>query len=149
MMKFYIISLFSSIRCPPGHYCKLKTETQFQYPCPDGTFNTQWGIERENQCSNCNAGYTCTGGDSSGDKFCPHGHYCLGGKSQCPTGEGTGTGNISPCKCPAGKFTEHEGATRKFIDIAWIVHSLSYIAHKICTHSKKSDQQLLNVLIVV
>ena len=108
--------MFFSLRCPPGHYCELKTETQFEHPCPDGTYNNQWGKEREDQCCECNAGYTCTGGDPRGDKLCPFGHYCLRGKTQCPSGEGTGTGNISPCKCPAGYFTEQQGATRKSPD---------------------------------
>ena len=92
----------------------MKTETQFEYPCPDGTYNINWGLEREDQCVKCNAGYTCTGGDPSGDNLCPLGHYCLRGDTQCPGGQGTGAGNISPCKCPGGTFTEREGTTRKF-----------------------------------
>ena len=103
-----------SLRCPPGHYCEADTKTQYQSPCPDGTFYVGWGLEREEQCTPCQAGYTCTGGDPTGDELCPHGHYCLVKDTQCPTGTGIGVNNISPCKCPAGKFTEERGATRTF-----------------------------------
>lgn len=113
MFDNLIVLIDFRLRCPPGHYCVARTQTQFQYPCPDGEFSTKWGLENRNLCVECNAGYTCTGGDPSGDKLCPLGHYCLRGKALCPVGQGTGTGNISPCKCPAGKFTEERGATRE------------------------------------
>ena len=42
--------------CPPGYYCPEGTETHAQYPCPNGTYNDQWGITAEWECKNCTQG---------------------------------------------------------------------------------------------
>ncbi len=101
----------TSLRCPQGHYCPLGTTTQFEFPCPDGTYSTVFGLERENQCLSCPPGRHCSGGDAIGGQLCPRGNYCpdgSGGPTPCPGGTYTeviGSHELSLCEqCPAGFY---------------------------------------------
>ena len=100
-----------SLQCPQGHYCPEGTETEFEYPCPDGTYSTTFGLERSDQCLPCPEGRYCRGGDGIGGQICTRGHYCPIGVSQpvaCPPGmftEETGSIDVFSCKmCPAGYY---------------------------------------------
>lgn len=89
-----------SLKCPPGHFCPQGTKTAEQNPCPDTKYGTELGFERSDQCKDCKAGYTCKGGDPTGDTLCPAGHYCPAGQNEI--------------KCAAGTYTEEQGATSRF-----------------------------------
>ena len=93
----------SNLRCPPGHYCLAGTSTQFENPCPDGTYSTNLGNEKREQCQSCEPGYYCQGGEGVGNKLCPSGHYCP-----------ANTTAATQHPCPAGYYTEERGATSKF-----------------------------------
>ncbi|KAH3750587.1 hypothetical protein DPMN_185114 [Dreissena polymorpha] len=47
--------------CAQGHYCPEMTTAPDQYPCPAGTFTTSSSLSDASQCTNCTAGYYCTG----------------------------------------------------------------------------------------
>ena len=101
----------TELQCPMGHYCPSGTATQFEHPCPDGTYTTKFGLERSDQCLMCKAGRYCNGGDGIGGQVCPSGHYCpesSGNPIPCPNAtytEATGSEDLSYCKlCPAGYF---------------------------------------------
>lgn len=87
------------LKCPPGHWCEEGTRSQFEHPCPAGTFNKEIGLERQDQCLDCLPGYYCPAGDQYGDQLCPGGHYCP---------FKTGAANTNPCS--AGTYTEEQGA---------------------------------------
>ena len=93
------VSYLCRLKCPPGHWCTEGTRTQFEHPCPAGTFNKETGLEREDQCMDCLPGYYCPAGDQYGDRLCPAGHYCL---------YKTGGPNDHPCD--AGTYTEEQGS---------------------------------------
>lgn len=46
--------------CPIGFYCPNGTQTARQYPCNDGTYSNQTGLEAFEQCLPCPEGYYCT-----------------------------------------------------------------------------------------
>ena len=112
-----------SVKCPPGHYCLDGTKHAFQHPCPNGKFSRNIGNERADQCEFCNPGYYCMGGDTTGDKLCPAGHYCI-----------QGTPDPKKYPCDAGMYTEERGATCKhFIIYLFICLFLSlFICLFIC-----------------
>lgn len=91
-----------TLKCPKGHYCPISTKTNFEYPCPDGKFNNQLGLERPEQCKHCLPGRYCSGGDPTGDTLCPKGHYCL-----------AGTTSAKQYPCLDGFYTNKEGAESK------------------------------------
>ena len=93
-----------SVKCPPGHFCPASTKTASEHPCPDGTYNTEIGIESEPQCKDCLPGYYCVGGDATGDSLCPAGHFCT-----------AKTTSATQHPCPAGYYTEERGATSKLL----------------------------------
>lgn len=94
--------LLCRLTCPAGHYCTEGTKTQYQHPCPAGKYSRELGLEREDQCIQCNIGYYCPKGDGYGDRLCPAGYFC---------GHGVGDYKVHPC--PAGKFQEEQGSRCK------------------------------------
>ena len=48
--------------CPPGHYCPAGTRVAEQFPCPNTTYNLEFGKSREDQCLNCTQGHFCEKG---------------------------------------------------------------------------------------
>ena len=112
-----------SLKCPPGHYCPQGTKTAEQNPCPDTKFGTELGFERSDQCKDCKAGYTCKGGDPTGDTLCPAGHYCPAGQNEI--------------KCAAGTYTEEQGATSRFLR-----KFVSYIVVYFCKENNSYQQML-------
>ena len=101
----------ASLTCSHGHYCPSGTATRFEFPCPDGTYSTVFGLERANQCLNCPSGRYCSGGDAIGGQLCPRGNYCPHNSTEpipCPGGtytEAIGSHELSLCnQCPAGFY---------------------------------------------
>ena len=89
-----------SNKCPQGHFCIESTPSKYQYPCPGGTWSNKLGLQSQDGCLECKAGYYCNGGDSNGDNLCPGGHYCP-----------QGTTFSTQYKCPDGTYTEEQGST--------------------------------------
>ena len=61
-------------RCPPGYYCPIKTRFATEYPCPNRTYNPDYGLFNASQC-----------------KVCTQGHFCE-------------KGTVSPYECPIGMW---------------------------------------------
>ncbi|CBY39199.1 unnamed protein product, partial [Oikopleura dioica] len=94
------------ITCPPGSACN----NGITYECPANQFSLGNG---SSQCSPCNNGYECFGGDDVKD--CPAGQYCTSaGPLDCPAGTYNNyktAGSLEDCiACPAGFVCPEEGA---------------------------------------
>jgi hypothetical protein len=117
----YCVRRISADPCPPGYYCPPKTGADLRL-CPAGTYNPDYGIYEEDQCTQCDPGKYCQypGQDNvTGD--CAAGYYCKSGvDTDQPSGSHTGEGGICPigsyCPpgtavplgCPAGRYTNVE-----------------------------------------
>ncbi len=94
--------------CKPGYYCPQGTE--YEIPCPVGTFSGSPGNAQLSQCNNCTAGYYCPQlGMTAAVFVCLQGYYCPSGSSkndsvECPRGSYCPTGSGAPTPCPAGMF---------------------------------------------
>ena len=86
--------------CTPGHYCPVGSTNGDLYPCPPGTYSPHGNLVAENQCTQCDAGYYCTGGKPEPDALCPPGYICPAGSEDF---------NRSPCR--AGTFQPDYGRT--------------------------------------
>ena len=60
--------------CPPGHYCPAGTRVAEQFPCPNGTYNPEFGKSSVDQCLNCTQGHFCEKGTVQ-PVPCPIGTY--------------------------------------------------------------------------
>ena len=67
--------------CPPGFYCPEGTRVAEQFPCPNRTYNPEFGRWRQDQCLNCTQGHFCEKG-SVQPSPCPIGGYGHGHKVQ-------------------------------------------------------------------
>jgi hypothetical protein len=121
--------------CPKGYYCPIGSKKPILCPanmycaaqvaagtyCPDGTYNTESGLEEPAQCrpcpggkycqlgtivGQCDAGYNCDSGAADAQdplKECPINHYCEAGTSvpvRCESGTiRTTTKGTSPADC--------------------------------------------------
>ncbi|EDO39339.1 predicted protein, partial [Nematostella vectensis] len=107
--------------CPPGYYCLKGTREATQYPCPNGTYNDQWGRVQMSECLACPGGKACTGvGLKYWTGVCRAGHYCKGGSTTptpddgvtgnvCPIGKHCPTGSSEPKDCAPGTFSNTTG----------------------------------------
>lgn len=71
--------------------------------CPDGTYNSNVGLEEQSQCVPCKTGHYCQGGKDQGE--CQKGFFCYTG-SASPTPDDTDddTKNYSNGPCPLGHY---------------------------------------------
>ena len=91
----------NSLLCPRGHYCSGKTGDYKNSPCPAGKFLEGLGAVSSAECLDCPAGRSCAAGTADPQCqgcSCPKGHYCP-------------RAITAPVACPAGTFTEEDGAT--------------------------------------
>ena len=73
-------------------------------PCPDGTYSTIAGLQREDNCKPCPAGSYCTGGTITGD--CLAGYYCVS-KNKVENPDGTDADpNVVGGLCPIGHYCQ-------------------------------------------
>ena len=96
--------------CPTGYYCPVGTNYSSEYPCPNGTFNSQTTKEQVSDCVSCTQGKYCgSEGLSAVSGDCDPGYYCIGGAADSNPTDGT-TGNVCPAGsyCPAGSFEPEE-----------------------------------------
>ena len=86
--------------CPRGHYCPAGTSALKEHPCPGGTNYPDLGAVTDTECLSCPQGRICAAGTYDPmctACICPRGHYC-------PLNSSIAT------PCPAGTYTEEEGA---------------------------------------
>ena len=114
--KYGPVLSYRSYSCPKGYYCPNKTETEFQYPCPVGTYNDELKRKSITDCKQCQPGYACTKiGLDKPDKPCNAGYICRGGSdspspegadlnTKCPPGHYCPKGSLSPMPCPQGTY---------------------------------------------
>lgn len=78
-----------SMDCSPGYACPAGTSPATMTPCPAGTYSASYNLEATSDCSECDAGYFCSGGETAPSGSCLQGRYCPGGDSigtACPAG---------------------------------------------------------------
>ena len=74
--------------CPIGYFCPNGTEYSTQFGCPAGTYNPYTMLEKEEDCTQCDAGKYCSGTGKStvtGKLITTNSllHWCSGTKSLC------------------------------------------------------------------
>lgn len=105
----------SSTTCPLGHYCPAGTQTP--QTCPPGTFASTTGLQAENNCQPCSAGYYCpSAGQDEATALCGEGFYCSIGATvaepgnpegnSCPQGHYCPEGSPAPIPCDDGFFQD-------------------------------------------
>jgi hypothetical protein len=76
-------------KCPKGYYCPESTSSEFQYPCPAGTYNDHFGATSDDECVNAPPGYYQSGTaaiEITSANLCTAGYYCeLGSTTATPT----------------------------------------------------------------
>lgn len=120
------------IICSPGHYCPGAPVTgnmsnpytignydgeysvsPDQYDCPPGTYSPESGLKSADECTVCDQGKYCVGGQTAPDGDCASGHYCPYGTKKanqypCPSGTyNPNTNSISEddcTPCPKGSY---------------------------------------------
>ena len=76
-------------------------------PCPAGTYNDQFGIERKMDCTICPKGHWCDGTDT------------VPGTAAAPApGDSYPRGTIEPIACPPGSYNPSEGMECPDLDLA-------------------------------
>ena len=110
------------MNCPKGYYCPIGSVEPTRCPatmfcianvaagtfCPDGTYNTQDGLEESGQCRPCPVGKFCISGQVQGS--CNSGFWCNSGAKSatdatkpCPTNHYCEAGTSAPVRCEGGK----------------------------------------------
>lgn len=95
---------YTQYPCPGGYFCPNGTKWSTQYGCPTGSYNPYTKLEREEQCTKCDAGKYCA---SVGQKVvtgpCDAGFWCIKGSStKTPLDGVTGSACITGHFCPQG-----------------------------------------------
>ncbi|KAM8989363.1 uncharacterized protein PRD47_016786 [Ara ararauna] len=110
-----------AVECAAGYYCLPGTKAANQYPCPEGTYSNQTGLENPRKCKPCPGGMFCaSAGLSSPSGPCLPGYYCTSearvpnpvhdeAGSLCPAGHYCPPGSSKPEPCPAGTFLPQAG----------------------------------------
>jgi len=113
----------STITCPDGHYCPIKSIVPT--PCSPGTFNVNTASTSSGACTSCPINLYCDEygmTDSNSQKVCAGGYLCTGGavspypietaergtglknNRKCPVGYKCAQGDTTPTGCSAGEF---------------------------------------------
>nr|XP_047130962.1 uncharacterized protein LOC100202447 isoform X1 [Hydra vulgaris] len=120
----------SPMLCPAGHFCPRNTKYKYDFPCPKGTFSSNKGNARIEQCLACIGGNYCAfPGISTPTGQCKEGFYCYTGSQEaqpinhilatdwnfnfyndiCPKGYFCPNGTSTPTPCPRGYFSGDVG----------------------------------------
>ena len=117
------VVLYNTSSCPTGHYCQENTTTQYEFPCPTGTFNNMTEKSQLSDCQPCLGGKYCSQtGLSEPEGDCDAGYYCTTGSNSrtptmgsdaniCPEGFYCPVGSATPTSCPQGTFNPSTGRT--------------------------------------
>lgn len=101
------------IPCAPGHFCPIGTEYADQFECLPGTWTDKTFLTAASECTICERGNYCVGGQSSISGICSPGYYCpeksyTADQIPCPSGFYSPTEGLfsaSQClECPEGSF---------------------------------------------
>lgn len=106
-------------KCRKGHYCPKGDVNPYPVPCPNGTFNAEYGLKQVSECQQCTPGMYCIPeGLSSPAGDCPGGYYCPLGTAApesfpCPIGfyrNGSAKESFQDCaECISGYYCDREG----------------------------------------
>ena len=92
-------------KCRKGYYCPRGDVNRYPVPCPNGTFNEEYGLKQVSECQACTPGYYCVPeGLETPAGDCPGGHYCP-----------LGTAEPTTYPCPVG-FYRNQSAAYSFQD---------------------------------
>lgn len=86
-------------KCKPGYYCEDGSWNEHAVACPLGTYYSEYGATKRNDCKECPAGFYCREGAAVPTR-CPHGYYCV-------------AGTFNPAKCPIGTYGSRYELTKK------------------------------------
>lgn len=126
---------FNSTVCPMGHYCPEGTTHPVEFPCPPGTYRGTFGAQSLEDCTPCDPGTYCIGGQSSPDGPCDPGWFCIESSpspqpfeletmlncsqdcvcsnvsvgGQCEPGFYCPSGSNQPSPCPSGMYCDTFG----------------------------------------
>lgn len=91
--------------CPPGYYCPEKTKFAEEYPCPNATYNPDYGLHNKSQCKPCTLGHFCEKGTVKPYE-CPLGTYMPNGHNETSSSVvGSPAGYQDDClTCTAGYY---------------------------------------------
>ena len=101
-------------RCPIGSYCIEGTTSPT--PCPNGTYGSSESLASVDSCSNCTAGFFCSGlGQNSTSGLCYPGYYCPPGSTspddptyKCTVGHHCPIGSADQIPCNNGQYQDKE-----------------------------------------
>ena len=106
-------------KCRLGYYCPRGDVNPYPVPCPNGTFNGQYGLTQVSECQQCTAGMYCVPeGLTAPAGDCPGGYYCPLGTGPpesypCPIGfyrNGSAKESFQDCaECISGYYCDREG----------------------------------------
>ena len=88
------------IQCAKGHFCPAGTERPKQFVCPKGRYTSQTNLTDASECTVCDPGFYCEGGEDTVTDNCHAGHFCP-----------AGTPAAVEFPCPAGRYTTLLNAT--------------------------------------
>lgn len=81
--------------CPPGHWCEASASSPMANPCPENTYNPDFGAVNNTSCDPCPERFFCPEG-SKEPHMCRPGNYC-------------GQTDTTEVACPPGTFSPQEG----------------------------------------
>jgi hypothetical protein len=106
-------------KCRKGHYCPRGDVNPYPVPCPNGTFNAEFGMEAVSDCQDCTPGSYCIPeGLETPAGPCPGGYFCPLGTADpytfpCSTGfyrNGSAKESFQDCaECISGFYCNVEG----------------------------------------
>lgn len=130
--------------CIAGHYCPNGTQFQTQFNCPPGTWSGSNSLASSDECTVCETGKHCIGGQSSVSGNCSMGYYCPLGSFRsdqfaCPSGTYSNQTNLAaaeecdicpkghycpsasntPTPCPGGSYAALEGSIDSGTALSW------------------------------
>lgn len=68
LLTSFIILIWCVWPILQGHYCPLGTGLYGENPCPDGTYNQEFGMTDVADCKTCPSGWFCVSGTA--DPYC-------------------------------------------------------------------------------
>lgn len=107
--------------CSAGYFCPVETASEFEHPCPPGTYSNRTNLVSERDCLPCPSAVYCDGyGLSEPSGKCAAGYVCLASAnssrpgdgitgSQCPRGHYCPPGSITGKLCPPGTYNNGTG----------------------------------------
>lgn len=108
------------VDCEAGHYCPTATPSRTSFDCSSGRYSPRTDLKEDGECTICDEGTFCSGGQSTVTGACEAGHYCPPGTKfkneyPCPAGKYSPlTDNVELADCvdtPPGSYSTSGSAT--------------------------------------